>query len=80
MPTVLRQRGFEIAIRPKDHGPPHVHVLHSGEEVVILLGIGDIVPRVRENRGMRLRNVRKAMDIVSANNDEFLKEWRKIYG
>ena len=80
MPTVLRQRGFDVAIRPRDHGPPHVHVLHSGEEVVILLGVGDIVPRVRENRGMRERNVRKAMDIVTANNEMFWKEWQKIYG
>ena len=80
MPTVLRQHGFEVAIRPRDHGPPHVHVLHSGEEVVILLGVGINVPRVRENRGMRERNVRKAMNIVTASNDEFLKEWRKIYG
>ncbi|MGD9562180.1 MAG: DUF4160 domain-containing protein [Pyrinomonadaceae bacterium] len=80
MPTVFRELGFEIAIRPKDHGPPHVHVLHSGEEVVILLGIGDVIPSVRENRGMRLRNIRKAMDIVTAHNDEFLEEWRKIYG
>ena len=80
MPTVLRQRGFEVAIRPRDHGPPHVHVLHSGEEVVILLGVGDLVPRVRENRGMRERNVRKAMDIVTANNEIFLKEWQMIYG
>ena len=80
MPTVLRQRGFEIAVRPRDHGPPHVHVLHGGEEVVILLGVGDNVPRVRENRGMRVRNVRKAMAIVTANNEMFLKEWQKIYG
>ena len=80
MPTVLRQRGFDVAIRHRDHGPPHVHVLHSGEEVVILLGVGDIVPRVRENRGMRERNVRKAMDIVTANNEMFLKEWQEIYG
>ncbi len=80
MPTVLRQHGFDVAIRPRDHGPPHVHVLHSGEEVVILLGVGDVVPRVRENRGMRLRNVRKAMNIVAANNEIFLKDWQKIYG
>ncbi len=40
MPTVLRQRGFDVAVRPRDHGPPHVHILHSGEEVVILLGVG----------------------------------------
>jgi len=80
MPTVLRTHGFEVAVRPRDHGPPHVHVLHGGEEVVILLGVGGIIPRIRENRGMSGRNIRKAMDIVTANNDMFLQEWQKIHG
>lgn len=80
MPTVLRQLGFQIVVRPRDHGPPHVHVLRAGEEVVILLGVEDTIPHLRENRGMSGRNIRKAMDIVTANNDKFSKEWRKIHG
>jgi hypothetical protein len=79
MPIVLRQRGFEVAIRPRDHSPPHVHVLYGSEEVVILLG-GDDDPQVRENRGMSRRNIRRAIDIVTANNDVCLREWRKIHG
>lgn len=80
MPTVLRQRGFDVAIRPRDHGPPHVHILRGGEEVVILLGLGDAGPQVRENRGMTGRNIRIAMDIVIENNEMFLLEWRRIHG
>lgn len=80
MPTVFRQHGFEIVIRPRDHGPPHVHVLCGGEEVVILLGIDEDIPRIRENRGMTLRNIRRAMDIVTAYNDRFMLEWRGIHG
>ena len=79
MPTVLRTHGFDIAVRTKDHGPPHVHILHGGEEVVILLGVSGTIPCVRENRGMSGRNVRKAMDIITANNDMFLQEWQKIH-
>ena len=80
MPTVLRQSGFEVIIRPRDHGPPHVHILHGGEEVVILLGVGDAGPRVRENRGMSRRNIRNAVDLVIANNEMFLWEWRELHG
>ncbi len=72
MPTVLRQDGFDVAIRPRDHGPPHVHVLCGGEEVVIFLGVDEDIPRIRENRGMTMRNIRRAMDIVIANNDRFM--------
>ena len=79
MPTVLRQRGFEIKIRTDDHDPPHVHIKYGGEEVVINLGIGINGPMIREIRGMSRPNIRRAMDIVNANNDLLLGEWRRIH-
>lgn len=79
MPTVLRHRGFEVAIRTGDHGPPHVHVLYGREEVVIILGMGINDPHIREIRGMSRPNIRQAMDIVSENNETLLTEWRRIY-
>ena len=79
MPTVLRQRGFDIRIRTDDHGPPHVHVLKGGEEIVILLAIGSDDPKIRENRGMSRPNIRRGMDLVTVNNDALLSEWRKIH-
>jgi len=54
MPTVLRQRGFEIRIRTDDHNPPHVHVLHDSEEIVILLAVGFDDPKnTRESRHVK---------------------------
>ncbi len=79
MPTVLRQRGFDIRIRTDDHNPPHVHVVKGGEEVVILLAVGFDDPEIRENRGMIRSNIRSAMDLVTANNDELLSRWRQIH-
>lgn len=79
MPTIFRQGGFEIRIRTDDHNPPHVHVLKAGEEIVILLGLGFDDPQIRENRGMRRPNIRRAMDLVNDNNDMLFTEWRKIH-
>lgn len=79
MPTVLRHRGFEIRIRTDDHDPPHVHVVNGGEEIVILLAVGFEEPTFRENRGMSRPNIRRAMDLVTDNNDTLLMKWRKIH-
>ena len=79
MPTVLRQRGFDIRIRTDDHDPPHVHILNGGEEIVILLAVGFDDPKIRENRGMSRPNIRRAMDLVNDNNEALLIEWRKIH-
>lgn len=80
MPTILRVRGFEIAVRTHDHGPPHVHVRHGRDEVVINLGIGDESPYVREIRGMSRQDIRRAMDIVTQNSDKLVLEWSRIHG
>lgn len=79
MPTIFRQGGFDVRVRPRDHHPPHVHILYGREEVVINLGIGIDEAHIRENRGMRRVNIRRAMDIVTANNSKFLIEWRRFH-
>ena len=79
MPTIFRQGGFDVRIRPRDHPPPHVHILYGREEVVINLGVGINDAHIRDNRGMRRANIRRAMDIVTANNSNFLIEWRRFY-
>jgi hypothetical protein len=35
LPTVLRERGFEVRIYTLDHPPPHVHVAKAGAIVKI---------------------------------------------
>ncbi|HMS10158.1 MAG TPA: DUF4160 domain-containing protein [Pyrinomonadaceae bacterium] len=79
MPTVLRTGGFSIRIRTRDHGPPHVHVFHGGDEVVILLGDDLELPSIRDIRGMPLRQMRVALELVAEHQKILLEEWKKIY-
>lgn len=36
-PTILRTRNLSVRIYPKDHNPPHVHVIGPGSEAKFLL-------------------------------------------
>ena len=79
MPTVLRVDGFSFRVRTKDHPPPHVHVFHGGKEVVILLGDEINLPSIRDIRGMPVRQMRSALELVAANQDCLREEWRELY-
>jgi serine phosphatase RsbU (regulator of sigma subunit) len=49
MPTIIRERGFEVMIYPNDHRPPHVHVWKAGKEArVVRLERGDILAVVTD--------------------------------
>jgi hypothetical protein len=54
-----------------------VHVLHGGAEVVIFIG-----PRalVRENSGMKRKDVREAQAVVAEHHAELLNLWREYNG
>jgi hypothetical protein len=76
MPTILRRGGFEVMIFTHDHLPPHVHVFKGGAEALI-----DLLPvSIRENYRMSRRNMRKAVAIVSANQELLLQAWDEIHG
>lgn len=87
MPKVFTERGFEFWIYPNDHPPAHSHVIRGRKkgggkksEVLIYLGDERAVPSLRENRGMRKADVRKALGIACRRQDELLAAWRNIYG
>lgn len=74
MPTVLRQDGFAVMIYTHDHEPIHVHVFKGGGEVVI-----DVMKvEVREERGMKTKEIHKVQDIVALHQEFLLKEWKRI--
>lgn len=79
MPTVHREDGFEIRIYlpPREHTPPHVHVLKAGGEVVIELGDNDTSPQIREVHGMTNRDALKAYRIVDREQENLLEAWSK---
>ena len=77
MPTVLRERGFEVRIYTFDHPPPHVHVAKAGAIVRIDLGtfsVTEIVGHISD------REVKRAERLVARNAAKLLEAWEKIHG
>jgi hypothetical protein len=75
MPTIMREDGFEVVIFTRDeHPPPHVHVFHAGELIVI-----ELEPMtVRESR-MKPRTAAKAWLLVAGKRGELLQQWDHIW-
>ncbi len=82
MPTVLRIGGFSVRMYspPREHGPPHVHVGHAGNEVVVLLGDSEHAPTIRETIGMSVADVSRALRIVAEHQALLLNLWRNFHG
>jgi hypothetical protein len=78
MPTVLRQDGFDVVIYNRDHPPMHVHVFKAGAETIINLGDAATKPSIRDNYRMSKNNRRKALRIVSENQEFLIQEWTRI--
>lgn len=82
MVTVLREGPLRVAIYPppKEHGPPHVHVVRDDDEVLIDLGDEDTGLSIREVRGMHRRDVRRALEVVARNRVMLLAQWSVLHG
>ncbi len=80
MPAILRIDGFVVRIflPPREHEPPHVHVLKGGTEAVIL--IDEQRCDLREVHGMSDADILKAFRIVEANAGLLLREWGRLHG
>ncbi|HKN59322.1 MAG TPA: DUF4160 domain-containing protein [Gemmatimonadaceae bacterium] len=82
MPTVIRSGGFSIRILlpPREHAPPHVHVVKGGAEVVIRLGERDRAPKLLKNHGMKTSDIVKAFRLIEESKAELLAIWDAIHG
>jgi hypothetical protein len=79
MTTVVRWRGFRVCVYPppREHGPPHAHVLKSG--VVVLVALKPV--SLKEVRGnLSSADVATAVELVEANVDAILAKWRILHG
>ena len=77
MPTVLRERGFEVRIYTLDHPPPHVHVAKASAIVKIDLTTYEATEIV----GSISDHDVKAAERLVARNETLLKEhWERIHG
>jgi hypothetical protein len=76
MPTVLNEDGFRVVINTDDHRPAHVHVYKSGL-VIIKLNHRRTKPSVRNIYGMSVQDVRAALELVTKNKAQLVRQWRK---
>jgi hypothetical protein len=77
VPTVLRERGFEVRIYTLDHPPPHVHVAKRGAIVKIDLATShatEIVGSISDH------DVKVAERLVARNATLLKEHWEKIHG
>ena len=82
MPTVLRVAGFRVAIflPPREHEPPHVHVVHAEGETIIELASAGRHQTLRSVAGMRTADVVRAFRIVEEHAEYLLTKWREYHG
>jgi hypothetical protein len=75
MVTILRQHGMRFVIYTADHEPPHAHVVGEGEARIDIINLSVIT-----QGGMSDRDVRRAVEVIEANQQLFLDTWRKYHG
>lgn len=79
MVTIHRAHGLRVIIFMDDHEPAHVHVFGDGQAKVNLVG-PDGVPTLVRAEGMKANDLRRAMQLVSDQQEQFLARWREIHG
>lgn len=77
MPTVLRERGFEVRLYTLDHPPPHVHVAKAGAVVRIDLATHQATAIVGS---ISDRDVKNTERLVARNAALLIQEWEKLHG
>ena len=77
MPTVLRERGFEVRIYTFDHPPPHVHVAKAGAIVRIDLATSNVT---EISGAISDRDVKRAEELVARHAEQLKEEWARIHG
>jgi Domain of unknown function (DUF4160) len=79
MVTVLRESGLRVVIYLDDHPPAHVHVFGDGS-AKIALGTEEAEPEVVRTRGMKPRQLTKALRIVIEHRAELTEKWEEFHG
>jgi len=94
MPTAHQENGFDFRFYSNDHLPMHVHAIHGGTVCVFFLGtIEERVdedgthyiavleaPSIRDNRGMKPADVRRALQIIVEHQTKLIRSWEQHLG
>lgn len=77
--TIIENEKWKIKIyaSPKEHGPPHVHVIAKGElaEVKISLENLEIIGKTKFNK----KSVKGIIEYIYLNHDVLMKAWEDLH-
>ena len=79
MVTIHRAHGLRVIIFTDDHEPAHVHVFGDGQAKINLIG-HDGAPTLVWAEGMKANELRRAVQLVRDQQEQFLAKWREIHG
>jgi hypothetical protein len=79
MVTIYRAHGLRLIIFTDNHEPAHVHVFGDGQAKINLIG-PDGFPALVWAEGMKANDLRRAVQLVRDQREEFPARWREIHG
>lgn len=79
MVTIHRAHGLRVIIFTDDHEPAHVHVFGDGQAKINLIG-PDGSPALVWAEDMKANELRRAVQLVRDQQEQFLARWREIHG
>jgi hypothetical protein len=79
MVTIHRAHGLRVIIFTDDHEPAHVHVFGDGQAKINLIGPNG-APTLVWVEGMKANELRRAVQLVRDQQEQFLARWREIHG
>jgi hypothetical protein len=74
MPTLLLEDGFKFFFYANDHEPQHIHVERGGDFAKIELATLRVVSNY-----MKPKDLKKALLIVKANQQDFVRAWNEYF-
>ena len=77
---MYRESGFQIRIFPNDHSPPHLHVVKAGGFAKVAIGSDEEPPCLLETRGLKDRDIVRAVRIVEREWRKLMSAWTDIHG
>ena len=80
MPTVFRHGRLRTIVYPADHRPAHVHVIGPEGEAVFNLNCPGGPAALRENYGLRRRELTVAERAINEHIHELCLAWEGIHG
>lgn len=78
MPTLLILFGLRFYFYSNDHEPFHIHVESQDGVAKFEIVDGEVV--LKDNDGLKAKDLKLAESIIEENKENFEKDWKEFFG